>query len=682
MAGAGRLDVSLGLDAAQYTTGLTKAADQAKKFQTQLATTAAAVTTSLKSILTGYVAIQAVKGFTGLVGQLDDLDEAAQNVGASSAVALANFQRAALDAGVGTEQLSKALTKLNVGLTDAAGGDKKAAAAFQTLGISVKDASGQIRSSDEVLKDVADRFSQYADGAKKSALAAALFGEKVGPQMVALLNQGRAGLEGYNQVTQETIDRAKELQSQFDKLGANTQKVAYQLVGLLAPALNEVLDRFNRAITATGDWDVALNRLFLNRSVDRLRQDIANAEEKLSDLDNATFFKESRQEAQRKLIEKLRKELEFLGNEAERVSRIRLDTFLTGKSALNQFGDVGRGRAGLPEAPTVPTIKTGGGKSAAEKAAEEHERFLDRQRDALARYVEELAKAAEGEQHLTKEQQLSIDINQGRFAAILIPELEAFLRTLAKAADAQDEYNEKVKHNAKVEREALDALQARSDRLNDLTGRTNLKNLNADIALLQEHLNDGPLTPERLEEYRKGWDRLFPTDNIEKATDAFEELGLTFSSALEDAIVDFNSIRDIVKGLEQDLLRIGTRKLVTEPLANWATEFLKGMGGSGGGGGFGSILGALFGSGGGGSHASAAYFADLFAAGGSDFVPRDMLAYVHRGERIVPADQNRKGSMGNINMTFVLPAGGVSRETQNQIAQRAGQAIRQAQRIS
>lgn len=45
------------------------------------------------------------------------------------------------------------------------------------------------------------------------------------------------------------------------------------------------------------------------------------------------------------------------------------------------------------------------------------------------------------------------------------------------------------------------------------------------------------------------------------------DLGLTFSSAFEDAVVGGKEFSDVLKGIEQDILRIILRKNVTEPLA-------------------------------------------------------------------------------------------------------------------
>jgi hypothetical protein len=60
--------------------------------------------------------------------------------------------------------------------------------------------------------------------------------------------------------------------------------------------------------------------------------------------------------------------------------------------------------------------------------------------------------------------------------------------------------------------------------------------------------------------------------SIESNTSAARELGLTFSSAFEDAVIEGKKLRDVLKGLAQDVLRIFVRKQVTEPLANMASS--------------------------------------------------------------------------------------------------------------
>ena len=126
-------------------------------------------------------------------------------------------------------------------------------------------------------------------------------------------------------------------------------------------------------------------------------------------------------------------------------------------------------------------------------------------------------------------------------------------------------------------------------------------------------------------------------DDTKEATKFAREFGLTFSSAFEDAIVGGKKFSDVLRGLVSDIGRIITRKTLTEPLGDAVSGFVKDLfpggpqqlsGPSGGGGFWDSITSWL----------------PKFATGTS-YVPQDMVAVVHKGERIVPAAQNN-GSFG------------------------------------
>ena len=82
----------------------------------------------------------------------------------------------------------------------------------------------------------------------------------------------------------------------------------------------------------------------------------------------------------------------------------------------------------------------------------------------------------------------------------------------------------------------------------------------------------------------------------QRADDIGRSLGLTFTSAFEDAIIKGKSFRDVIKGIEQDIAKLIIRKSITEPAANAISGAIPGSGIS-------SIFSNLFG---GSSAASAA----------------------------------------------------------------------------
>jgi hypothetical protein len=121
---------------------------------------------------------------------------------------------------------------------------------LRALGIDVRDAQGNIRQLDEMLPELADKFSQFANGSNKAALAAALFGEEAGPKMLALLSRGKAGLEEIRRTlgstyTQEDVERVRNYQLVI----ANLQVAFEQFFGEIARAAGPTLTNILRQLT-------------------------------------------------------------------------------------------------------------------------------------------------------------------------------------------------------------------------------------------------------------------------------------------------------------------------------------------------------------------------------------------------------------------------------------------------
>lgn len=77
-------------------------------------------------------------------------------------------------------------------------------------------------------------------------------------------------------------------------------------------------------------------------------------------------------------------------------------------------------------------------------------------------------------------------------------------------------------------------------------------------------------------DYKKQFREMFDDakDSIQETNDAAQQLGLTFSSAFEDAVVGGKKFSTVLQGLGSDIARLIIRKSITEPLANAASGLI------------------------------------------------------------------------------------------------------------
>jgi len=121
-----------------------------------------------------------------------------------------------------------------------------------------------------------------------------------------------------------------------------------------------------------------------------------------------------------------------------------------------------------------------------------------------------------------------------------------------------------------------------------LTGRESVDALKAAVARLQYELASLDAgTPEGLEARIKKYDELTKkAEALEKATENAgrlgAELGMTFSSAFEDAVIDGEKLSEVLRGLAQDVLRIFLRETITARMAKGLGTFFGGFFADGG----------------------------------------------------------------------------------------------------
>lgn len=145
--------------------------------------------------------------------------EAALRASQATGVGLVSYQRlavAARDAGVSNEKLDASLGAVNRRIDAVRRGVKGAVDPFNRLGISLRDANGEGKTTEAVLLEIAERFKGLPGGARKAAIAAALFGD-AGAELTPLLDRGadairRAGdeAEATGQIFSEKAARDAE----------------------------------------------------------------------------------------------------------------------------------------------------------------------------------------------------------------------------------------------------------------------------------------------------------------------------------------------------------------------------------------------------------------------------------------------------------------------------------------
>lgn len=208
---------------------------------------------NLKAGLGSIFAGLSVVGFIGQIrrvaNEIDDATKAAKGSG-TSLEKYSGLLYAAGQSGAGPDVLQKALLKIVQGLRDSQDEGSKAASIWRALRLDPK----QFRDSGDALLAIADRFKAMPDGIAKTNLAVDLFGEKIGPRLIPLLNEGAAGMRELMEEARrlgkvfddETGAAAERLNDTLDRLGATrTRLLAKALPSLqqYVSALDDVIER-------------------------------------------------------------------------------------------------------------------------------------------------------------------------------------------------------------------------------------------------------------------------------------------------------------------------------------------------------------------------------------------------------------------------------------------------------
>lgn len=697
----------------------------------------ASVQSSLSSLSS---AVGALPGFAGIAASLAAFASAGaiKSLVADTISWAASMDDMAERTGATVEQLSSLAAQAKISGTDMAtveqgiirlnkalaGGDdesKGAAHALKFIGLE----SEKLRQLDpaEAFRTIAVALSQFSDGGGKTAVAMDILGKSAAqllPYMKDLAETGKINAK----LSGEQAAAAEKLEKAWGKLSNQGGGLAKQVGLALMPAFAGFIDVLQV---------VKLGISGVGAVVFKVTNDIAT----FAQIANAAIFAKSPQDR----IARIDTLLQSRKNFNDALLDDLKDQGSKFKSVYAEFQRTLDGADSGPPKPSLSGYKSRSGKP--EKAARGAAEKADPQAGFLATIRERLTLAQaelEADGKLTEARKFRIDA-EARLGEIirknpeisratgqaLIDEVAGTLELVeAKKQDERISFEasqrhlqayEAAKKDAEAAFETTKALKAQNAEIGlsaDELLRLKQARIDEEIVALrrlpvmQDELQANSEIAEQIKAQIKALEdrKAALEDGLNAsrswatgAKDAMNQyLDVTASAAtqsrnlftnafkgMEDALVNFVKtgkldFKSLADSIISDLIRIQVQENITKPLA----KVLQG------GGGFGDFFGSLFG--GGSSSApmtpatAAASMPEWFSYlpkydTGTDYVPRDMIAMIHKGERIVPAAQNRPGYGGvNLSMPVTIDARGASSDVVPLIQQGMAQALAQMRR--
>lgn len=242
----GSLRVNLGMSSAELKNDVKTANRSLQRFQKKMAGVARVAAVSFAGL-----AAAATAAFSGMVSDADKMAKASKGIGLTTEE-LGRLKFAADLSGVGFDKLTGSMGKLSKTMADSLRtSTSEQAIAFKALGVSVLGVDGNMKSSVQVLKEVADKFAVTRDSTEKTAVAMALFGRS-GKAMIPLLNEGAAGISKMGDEAErlglvfdtQTSKKAEVFNDTMNRLGKVFEGFRNMIGIKLLPLLQKMADYF------------------------------------------------------------------------------------------------------------------------------------------------------------------------------------------------------------------------------------------------------------------------------------------------------------------------------------------------------------------------------------------------------------------------------------------------------
>lgn len=570
----------------------------------------------------------------------------------------AEMQRASLRTGASVESLTalgkvarlsgtelgsveSALVKMSKALSGADEESKGAGEAISRIGLDV----ATLRSMDpaNAMLEIAKALSKWADDGNKTALVMAILG-KNGAEMLPMLKDLATQTDLNGKLTQRQAEMAANMEKEWAKLTATGGTWAKSIALEIIPGLNKILEQMTEGTRIAGGFAQAFIEFgagmsFATGGIEGTRKEIArlNAEMASGRAQNLLDMGSTDLSGTEASLAKMQRRLEY-----QKVQQ-RQDALQNSGAAFEDPRDVLSRR--MPSLPPPKKPNGGGGRG----RAPAKERAPGSVQDYDAIMMERVARAIEG-----------TDIVKAEELTRMLEKLDIL------AAAGLDP----ALINA-VRDDLTGATKAAADevkRLNDLLEKTptvQIEKARDDMVFLTKALEAGKIKEEQYLEAVTA--RLDLGGKLKETLSDMDQFAVQAAKNMQDAFAEF--LFDPFKNGTQTMLQsfgIAIRHMIANAVAADLGKRLFGDIGAGNGvgglvgEGLGWLKGAIGGS---------------FAVG-TDYVPRDMIAQIHKGERIVPAAENRMGGGGgdvNIHVNLAGTSGNAA-----EVRRAAGQGAREA----
>ncbi len=256
------LSIDLEARLAKFTQGLDAAVKVSEQQAARITGAFNTAGAAIASLGIGAIVVQQLDSLRSAVSLADKIDDLGEKYGIAAGK-LSEYRYAAEVAGTPTDALASGIQKLSKA---AAEGNKGLA----LMGVSVRSQTGGLKDTDQLLLEVADKFSRYEDGAAKSALAMEVFG-KSGADMLPLLNKGAAGIQTLREegkalgaVFGDDLAKASgDFNDNLKRLELAAEGAKVSIAGSLLPILDTLLLKTIAGVRAFGSLTAAFDAIVL-----------------------------------------------------------------------------------------------------------------------------------------------------------------------------------------------------------------------------------------------------------------------------------------------------------------------------------------------------------------------------------------------------------------------------------